>query len=259
MHFIDSVTSHRHFVCSVVWAFMFLLTACGNRLDCRHKTRECASGFSCTQISDTWSCTPTPLEPEMKAAPSGEVRESAETVVPTTPKAKQFARAKHKKVEPCPSHKRCTDSALLCVCNEKKQLVEQRFDRDSDGKEEERAFYQYNQNDLLTFVIVDLESDGDDDLRHEYAYRSAGMPMFWKITNAPGSSSDTPDLQVTYQYNEKQELIAELLDKKIDTSIDEICEYVIPCAPPIPNENCEKKCRILKNDDPRSRKAHPIL
>jgi hypothetical protein len=196
---------------------------------------ECAEGFVCAQgEAGLWECARP--EPEAAAVPHDkEIR-------PEPAPAQAVGEAARR---PCPDHPRCAKLALECLCDAKGELVSQTLDRDRDGKGDEKARFQYNQEGFLTFVIVDEGMDGTDDLRHEYGYRGEGIPLFWEITKAPNSANTKPESRLSYIYDEAGSLISESLDLGLDGKIDRGCTYDPPCAPPIPNPSCKPACEDL--------------
>jgi len=217
--------------------FLVSVAACGEGggvVDCRHKSMECAQGFVCAQgETGRWEC----AKPEPAAAP----RE--EEIRPEPARAPAGGEAA---TRPCPDHPRCAKLAIECLCDAKGELVSQTLDRDRDGKGDEKARFQYNQEGFLTFVIVDEGMDGKDDLRHEYGYRGEGAPLFWEIRKTPGSANTKPDSRLSYIYDEAGSLVSESLDLGIDGKAERRCLYDPPCAPPIPNPACKAACEDVE-------------
>ena len=226
----------------IVCVASVLLVACGDNVDCRQQSQECASGFTCEEgKSDKWECVKSEeVKPEVVP----------DELTPPEPKH-HFARGPKVETTACKDHPRCSKMSLECLCNAKKQLVSQTLDKDGDGKGDEKAVYLYNQEDFLTFVIVDEGMDGADDLRHEYGYRGEGIPMFWEITRAPDSTNKKPNSRLTYVYDNEGKLIFEDFDTGIDNTIDRRCVYDPPCPPPIPNPTCKPICKEVKIAPPQ--------
>ena len=195
----------------IVCVVSVLLVACGDNADCRQQSKECASGFICEEgKSGKWDC-----------VKSAEVKPGVVPNEAAPPEPEHhFTRGPKVDTTACKDHFRCSKMALECLCNEKGLLVSQTLDKDGDGKGDEKAVYQYNQEDFLTFVIVDEGMDGTDDLRHEYGYRGEGIPIFWEITRAPNSTNKKPNSRLNYVYDNEGKLIFEDFDTGIDNTID---------------------------------------
>lgn len=228
----------------VICVVSVLLAGCGDSNDCRNKSKECATGYTCEEgKSGKWDC-----------VKSGEVQPGILSGKETKPEPEpepHFTRGPKVATTACKNHFRCSKMALECLCNEKGLLVSQTLDKDGDDKGDEKAVYQYNQEDFLTFVIVDEGMDGTDDLKHEYGYRSEGIPMFWEITRAPNSTNKNPNSRLNYVYDNEGKLILEDFDTGIDNTIDRRCVYDPPCPPPIPNPTCKPVCKEVKIAPPK--------
>jgi hypothetical protein len=221
-------------VCASAVFVAVVVAGCGDRADCRHKRMACAEGFACEEKGGEWLCTKEAALPKVVK----------EAVAPTSakPKAKNFPRAAKVETRECREHRRCSKNALSCRCDAEGRLVEQILDRDKDGEGDEKALFQYNQNDELTFVIVDEGMDGVDDVRHEYGYRSEGVPLFWEIRRSLSSPTKKPNSRLEYSYDGDGKLIRETYDTGADGTPDRVCTYETPCPPPFPNPACKPVC-----------------
>jgi len=226
----------------IVCVASVLLVACGDNNDCRNKSKECAAGFTCEEgKSGKWDCVKS-AEVNPEVVPGKETKPEPEPHFTRGPKVATTA---------CKNHPRCSKMALECLCNEKGFLVSQTLDRDGDGKGDEKAVYQYNQEDFLTFVLVDEGMDGNYNLRHEYGYRGEGIPAFWDIIGTSDATDKNPNSRLTYVYDNENKLIFENFDTGRDGTIDRRCAYDPPCPPPIPNPTCKPVCKEVKIAPPR--------
>ena len=220
-------------------SFAMLLTgiAC-NSMDCRHKVRECASGFSCEESVDgQWVCI-------RKAMDDNSDSETVQTEAPV--KKRESVKAIPSQPSPlCMNHPLCADNSLECHCDAEGLLRRRVVDLNGDNKADEQAFYMYNREGFLTFVNVDKNMNGKIDQRHEYGYYGEGRPRFWKVQSRNSTEGPAHQSAVNYIYNGDNQLIEMQFDNNSDQKPDRTCVYSPPCPPPIPNRKCKSECTAL--------------
>lgn len=221
-------------ILKTIWLIgvMLLAVSCSGDLDCRHKGAECAEGFSCESGTDgVWQCVKRPTPPAAQRDPNGAPPPPAQVRTPAPAET------------PCPGHPMCVGKPAQCVCGLDGVLLSRTLDRDEDGKPDEKAVYTNDSEGRAVQVIVDVGIDGTPDSQHSYTYNGHGNPLVWRIARLSKASADAKEQELTYVYDEQDNLKQEELDIGIDGSIDSTCTYSPPCPPPIPNTSCKSICK----------------
>jgi hypothetical protein len=196
-----------------------LATACSGEVDCRHKSRECATGFACVESDGgAWQCLERPNE-----GPSA---------IPVA-----------KGPPPCSEHPLCVPEAVDCICDAQGRFYKRTLDKDGDGKADESARYDYGGGARVKRILVDENLDGVDDKRHKYMYDQRGNPVVWEIYSHHETDRKDSKSRLSYLYDNDGKLTSTVLDIGMNGQIDETCEYDPPCPAPIPNPDCKKTCK----------------
>jgi len=217
-------------ICTLAW----VVAACSGEIDCRHKTKECAEGFTCEERSGAWVC--------QKAEASKTDEEVPEPQDVEQPKQAEPAPQKKLEPAPCPQHRQCGPKAVECICAPNGRLMSRTLDKDGDGKPDEKAAYRHDEHGRPLAVVIDEGMDGTEDKRHSYTYDDRGNPLTWDVVGLPGGNAPDDKSRLSYRYDQEGNLVAEELDLGIDEKVDKRCKYDPPCPAPIPNPTCKRVC-----------------
>ena len=215
-------------ICALVWS----VAGCSGDVDCRHKGKECADGFTCEEETGAWICQKAEALESKEAVPESQGVEQPKQAEPRPMNPTEPA--------PCPQHRQCGPRALECICDHGGKLLTRTLDKNGDGEADEKAEFRHDQHGRMSEISIDEGLDGTDDKRHSYTYDERGNPLTWEIVGLPGGKEPEYKSRLSYRYDEVGNLAAEELDLGIDESVEKRCTYNSPCPPPIPNPACKR-------------------